>query len=190
MPTSPKLEIGKTKRGMYGLLPKIDKEMWRTELGLTDEQVDELAELIETADLTNMFVNELMARVEGIVGFRNKVAKIFDISPTMVTRRLKHGIGASDRVHPPRESLYEITKELESKFDAYPYTEHLKRILSIYGFYGNDIYRILEIYTSDIDRFEQPSEFYQMLRSFGVGAKRAKLITKLFFEIEVIPDVE
>lgn len=178
---------GKHKKSLVGYLPPIDELLWKREIkDLTDEMIDELKELIVEADASNMLVNELMARMLGIVPYQKDIAAVFDVTPTIVSKRLSGQIGIMDRVRIDRMAIVGETDYLESEEKRFAYSDKLRKLLTLYGVHGTTINRLIMVYINDVDYYDTEQGFYEMLRNFNFGKRRAKLLTREFFDQKVI----
>lgn len=178
---------GKQRRSLVGYLPPIDEVLWKREIrDLTEEMIDELKELLGEADASNMLVNEVMARMTGILPYQKDVASVFGVTPTIVSRRLNGLIGIYDRVHIDKMMILGETEYLDSEEKRFAYTDKLRKLLTLYGVHGTTINRLIMVYINDVDYYDTEEGFYEMLRDFNFGKRRAKLLTREFFDQKVI----
>jgi len=178
---------GRRRRSLVGYLPAIDEVLWKRDImDLTDEMIDELKEVIGEAEASNMLVNELMARMTDILPYQKDVATIFDVTPTIVSKRLNGLIGIMDRVHIDKMAILGETEYLESEEKRFVYTDKLRKLLTLYGIHGTTINRVVMVYIGDVDYYDTEEGFYELLRNFNFGKRRARLLTREFFDQKVI----
>lgn len=172
------------RKGLVGMLPDIDPEKWRRHIDyLEEEHIEELIDLIEEADRTNMLVNDLMARMLDVVDYKKDIACVFDVTPTTIGKRLNENAGALDRVHPEKSESFGETKDIKDLMARHPYTGRLREILQTFNVFGNTIDRILRLYVERPTYYDTPKGFYELLRMVGFGAKRSSHITMFFFDL-------
>lgn len=190
VPKTPKSHGGTPhKKSLAGYLPKIDPDMWAEKIGLNEEQLNELEELIAEAALDNMLVNELMARMVLLVPYQKDVATVFGVTPTIVSKRLRGLIGVMDRVHVDKLAIVGQTAYLEREEKRFPYTEKLRALLNLYGVHGTVVNRVILIYCSNVDYYDKEEGFYRLLRNLNFGRRRAAMLTREFFDLAVMPNV-
>lgn len=176
------------KKSLTGYLPEVNREKWAA-MRLTEAQMNELEGLIGEADSSNMIVNEMLGRMLEILPFQVQIAEVVGVTPTVVSKRLRGLIGVMDRVNIDKLSIIGETKYIQKEEQRFPYTEKLRKILYLYGVFGTTINRLITVYISDIDRYDNPEGFFELLRTFNFSAKRAKLLTEQFFDLMVMQDV-
>lgn len=178
----------KHKKSLTGYLPEVNREKW-VAMDLTEEQMDELEELIAEADSSNMLANEMIVRMLEILPYQTQIAEVVGVTPNIVSKRIRGLVGIMDRVNVDRMSIVGETKYIQREEQRFPYTEKLRKILYLYGVFGTTINRLITVYISDIDRYDNPEGFFELLRTFNFSAKRAKLLTEQFFDLTVMQDV-
>ena len=91
-----------------------------------------------------------------------------------------------DRVHIDKMAILGETEYLESEEKRFPYTDKLRKLLTLYGVHGTSINRLIMVYINDVDYYDTERGFYELLRNFNFGKRRANLLIREFFDQKVI----
>lgn len=172
------------RKALGGWEFSIEPEKWLAEMDyLTEEDVDEIVDILAEADNKNMLVNEVMAELLDIVKYQKDIAIIMNTSPTTVGKRLRNQIGALDRIHPEMPEAMESSIKVDEEIVANPYTKELRRVLNIFQVYGTTIDKILRLYIERPEYYDTPEGFFSLLRMMHFSKKRAGLVTMHFFDL-------
>jgi len=145
------------------MIPKIDIIKWHDELYIPIDGIAKLVGLFEKAKKENMLVNEMLRKMVGIVRYQIRVAKILDMSASMVSLRVNDRVGIIDRVL------------------ACPSVSNIRHVLELFSVWETTRTQIVQIYRDNPRRYSTPDTFTELLQAFGVYSKADAIAGHLFY---------
>ena len=127
----------------------------------------------------NEWLHEL--RTEGMSG--KDMAKLFGVSRSNISQRLSGTLGVLDIAFVEKQRRKKKLQEKRERWRNLPYSSYLEELLGLHGVPTTASQRIMNLYTEFTSTYEEPQNFFDLLRSQKVPSSKAKLITGQFFHI-------
>ena len=128
-------------------------------------------------------INEWLHELRTAGMLQKDMAKLFGVSRSNISQRLKGELGVLDVAYVEKQRRKKVLQEKREQWTNLPYSDYLGKLLELHGVQKTSAQRIMDLYTEFTITYENPQNFFDLLRAQKVPSAKAKLITGQFFHI-------